>query len=1339
MNKVTKIFLNILLLGVVLTVAAACAWWTVTVRHWPWWAGVSLASGIVFLFFFALFLKKFLVRRRQKKFIDHVVEQKAVISEQRTPDQIPLEKLESKWKKSLSLLRDSHLRARGNPLYVLPWYLALGNTGSGKTTALYNSGLGPSFTEVEDRNGVIPTRNCDWFYFTNAIILDSAGRYAFPADPDQDQKEWKRLLELLLKHRKKNVLDGILLFISAEQIDRQNKAELEKAGQVLRNRLDNIMRASGYRLPVFVVISQMDKIPGFSDFAENMPEELIGQPMGFFNADDSAYWHEILHDAIDTISQRINQLSLIQVATDNVANPASLLFPGYFDTFKQKITSILHPLLGENEFQAKPLFAGLYLGSGKNTANPVPVLLTDSLSLQPEHLAKSGGRAVFLHDFLSSVVGTARKSIEPISEYARWRRLTSNLGLICWILFCVSLAGLAGVSYLHNLEVLNTLQQASVTSPIPSENESDQLVNLENLRLTIQQIDQKNRSWRLPYIGFTHSTRAAAELKKRYCSLFVQKILSPMENSLEGEIAKVDHFDDTETYPVFLVYTVDQINLLQNYLAGKKIDILPTFDTVTAKMLTRDNTGLAYEVAQYFDDLYYSYLQWSDDLISSKNRLDKLHKILDDLLKRKEGNVSWLFNPLLAQSKPLHLSRFWQYPDTKDLEEIMIPGAFTREGRRNIQQFITLLQQSGIQNDYAKTVQQGFDDTYPQRFYFWWNSFAESFPKGEELLTSESDWRETSVRMTTGENPYFSFLETMAAELNFFARDSGKDLPQWAAAVVAFDTVRSVAADKKATADKKSSILSRAKLQEKEIVEKTLQGVDADKAAAVALQLQLASAWNDYEAALTGLSPVATYKEKAYQLYVDWFNDTLAANKDNPSLFGKTYEATLAMQGLAKGVYENPLAWSLVHGPFTFISQYSAQQSARVIQQAWTEQVVAQTYNVDKNKLPSLLFDKDTGFVWKFVQDTAGTFLMRSPQGYLSREVFGNKINFLSSFYTFLNEAQAGVLNQQPSYTVTLRTLPIEVNDEATVEPFSTVVTLQCAKEQQVLENDNFKRSLTFKWDPDQCSDVTLAINFPDITLTRSYPGFMGFAHFLDDFKSGTLVLSPGDFPGQKMALENIRVSSINLSYSITGADSVLKLLNRIPLDIPEEIIRPQDQGLTAKTQTQKPALSAETNRFHTQNATNGPAYYDGDGRIVRPLSIETVHYQPFAADAGKTGNMNIGAVVRQEGWLLAQNGEQYIIQLMSLQNDKNIETVFANLPPSETAAYYCAGIRKKTWYRLFWGIFPTRADAEAAIAKLPAQIRDASPMVRKLIAVQEEILSQPDDPTYACTYKSSS
>ena len=61
-------------------------------------------------------------------------------------------------------------------LYSRPWYVIIGPPGAGKTTALLNSGLRFPFADSALK-GVGGTRNLDFWFADEAVLVDTAGRY----------------------------------------------------------------------------------------------------------------------------------------------------------------------------------------------------------------------------------------------------------------------------------------------------------------------------------------------------------------------------------------------------------------------------------------------------------------------------------------------------------------------------------------------------------------------------------------------------------------------------------------------------------------------------------------------------------------------------------------------------------------------------------------------------------------------------------------------------------------------------------------------------------------------------------------------------------------------------------------------------------------------------------------------------------------------------------------------------------------------------------------------------------------------------------------------------------
>src|SRR4030088_1831244 len=148
--------------------------------------------------------------------------------------------LKERMKDALTTLKAASGNKSGY-LYDLPWYLLIGPPGSGKTTALVNSGLkfplsrGATPAAIA---GVGGTRYCDWWFTEEAVLIDTAGRYTTQdSDTAADRQSWLGFLDLLKKNRPKQPINGVLVAISLEDLITLSPAEINAHATAVRSRL----------------------------------------------------------------------------------------------------------------------------------------------------------------------------------------------------------------------------------------------------------------------------------------------------------------------------------------------------------------------------------------------------------------------------------------------------------------------------------------------------------------------------------------------------------------------------------------------------------------------------------------------------------------------------------------------------------------------------------------------------------------------------------------------------------------------------------------------------------------------------------------------------------------------------------------------------------------------------------------------------------------------------------------------------------------------------------------------------------------------------------------------
>ncbi|HDI5804005.1 TPA: type VI secretion system membrane subunit TssM, partial [Salmonella enterica subsp. enterica serovar Choleraesuis] len=178
-------------------------------------------------------------------------------------------------------------------LYELPWFMVVGSPGDGKTTALLNTGLQfPLAEQMEQTSRILTvpgggTLHCDWWFTNEAVLIDTAGRYARHDDggeasaAQRNAGEWQGFLGLLRKHRPGAPFNGVILTLNVADLTAQSPAERLAACAALRARLAELRETLGIRFPVYLVVTKMDLLPGFSEYFRTLTSHLRAQIWGF--------------------------------------------------------------------------------------------------------------------------------------------------------------------------------------------------------------------------------------------------------------------------------------------------------------------------------------------------------------------------------------------------------------------------------------------------------------------------------------------------------------------------------------------------------------------------------------------------------------------------------------------------------------------------------------------------------------------------------------------------------------------------------------------------------------------------------------------------------------------------------------------------------------------------------------------------------------------------------------------------------------------------------------------------------------------------------------------------
>ncbi|MBI3897475.1 MAG: type VI secretion system membrane subunit TssM [Gammaproteobacteria bacterium] len=272
-------------------------------------------------------------------------------------------------------------RLSGRYLYELPWYIFIGAPGSGKTTSLLNSGLkfplANRFGEAAIR-GVGGTRNCDWWFTDEAVLIDTAGRYTtHESNQEVDGAAWYGFLQLLKKYRPRRPINGVFLTISVADLLTQSTSQREAHADALRKRIRELHERLGIRFPIYVQITKVDRLPGFMEFFANMGSDERAQVWGTSfplakNGTEIAGLPDLSQE-FAALETRLNERLTDRLQEERDPQRRALLYslPQQFAHLSGLLREFIDNVFTPSRFDEPSLLRGIYFTSGTQEGGPI--------------------------------------------------------------------------------------------------------------------------------------------------------------------------------------------------------------------------------------------------------------------------------------------------------------------------------------------------------------------------------------------------------------------------------------------------------------------------------------------------------------------------------------------------------------------------------------------------------------------------------------------------------------------------------------------------------------------------------------------------------------------------------------------------------------------------------------------------------------------------------------------------------------------------------------------------------------------------------------------------------
>ena len=463
------------LLPLVTLILSICVWYfspyigTAAFRPFDGYTGRLIFIGILWLICLIWLITVYFVRRHHNKQLeDDIV--KGPDDEGKGENEVvkaELAELRDKMRGAIAKLKKSKGGRRS--LYELPWYVMIGPPGAGKTTAIVNSGLQFPLSEDIGKSaigGVGGTRNCDWWFTDNAVLIDTAGRYTTQeSDADADNAAWLGFLNLLKRHRIRQPINGAMIAISLSDLSLQDEVTQKGHARAVRRRLAELREKLGVRFPVYVLFTKADMIAGFTEFYDNLGKEEREQVWGFTLALDKTKGEASPVSAFDgefaALLAQLNAqlLDRMQSETDHQRRSLIAGFPSQVASVRGVAKAFLAEVFQDSRYEDRHMLRGVYFTSGTQEGTPIDRLMmgmarTFGIGRQAIGTGRGTGRSFFLTKLFVEVVFPEAGLVSADDKVERRYRWTKRIAIAATVLVAALTGGLWARSYFGNVDLL---------------------------------------------------------------------------------------------------------------------------------------------------------------------------------------------------------------------------------------------------------------------------------------------------------------------------------------------------------------------------------------------------------------------------------------------------------------------------------------------------------------------------------------------------------------------------------------------------------------------------------------------------------------------------------------------------------------------------------------------------------------------------------------------------------------------------------------------------------------------------------------------------------------------
>lgn len=449
------------LLGIPLGVLGADAFFIANGAPWKWVLAFSLLALLIAAVL--LYAGYRLLRKRRGEAFEGAIDEAARRSSgtAKPEERAAMEDLRRRFLEGFQLYK----REGFNP-YEVPWYLVMGEPGSGKTFAVRNSGIGFLPGMQNERQGTGGTKTMDWWFTKSGVLLDTAGRWSVGSGGEHSlaSQELAQFLRLLRKNRSRCPINGLILVLDGEKLQNETKKESLEKARLLSEALFQVKRELDVRFPVIVWISKCDTIPGFRSYFDSFSDpRLQNQMLGWSNPSpniDDPFRPEQVEEFLSGVVTELRDRRWQLLYDQKLAGDARRIdaadslfgFPSQLEKVAPAVRTYMEMIFGDT--RRAPFLRGIYFNSAITEGAEVDRTIAEAKGLTPEQYREQSrgaqmytrDHALFIRDTLAEKLFKERNLVSRASNAVAALRRTQILFVSVLVVCLVAMATMAWFS-----------------------------------------------------------------------------------------------------------------------------------------------------------------------------------------------------------------------------------------------------------------------------------------------------------------------------------------------------------------------------------------------------------------------------------------------------------------------------------------------------------------------------------------------------------------------------------------------------------------------------------------------------------------------------------------------------------------------------------------------------------------------------------------------------------------------------------------------------------------------------------------------------------------------------